>query len=256
MVTDEQLTFSATMVGAFLKQGTFERSFSRRINERIERLEARKTKSKYDKISLSVIISFILATCILIVLEITLDIFPGESDFIAIPVILLGVLIIIGVIFTVEYFKVKKMGEHNLIAKLGSLNLIKKEVANLQIENTKIYNIAKEAYKSVEKIDSRFILDSLILRSYLNLIQKELTDIQPEKLYHYLFYISIKKKIDVSKLLSTEEDSEKTIKIIRSHLVNYNKILTEFINIESLPNYFIDCANRSKEFINNFHVTN
>ncbi|MBN1329412.1 MAG: hypothetical protein JXA54_08055 [Candidatus Heimdallarchaeota archaeon] len=252
MISDEQLTTSAKIAGSFLKQSTIEKSFSRRINERIQRLEAKKIKRKYDTISLSVIVSFVLVACVLIVLEITIDVFPDGTDLIYIPVILLIILFIIGSIFTAEYFIVKKEGSQNLESKLGTLQSIKSEMAQLQIEQTKIYNFVKDAFKSVEKIDSRFMLDGFVLRFYVKMVISEITEIEPDKLYHYLFLISIKKKLDVTKLLSAEQDQKKITEIIYKHLINYNKILTALINIESLPNYFSDCASRSKEFINNF----
>ncbi|HUT81491.1 MAG TPA: hypothetical protein VMZ29_09850 [Candidatus Bathyarchaeia archaeon] len=252
MVSDEQLTLSAKIAGSLLKQNSIEKKFSRRTNERIQRLEAKKTKRKFDTISLSIITSFVLAACVLIVLQITIEIFPDDTDLIYIPVILLCILVIIAAIFTVEYFLVKKEGEQNLELKLGTLQSIKAEIAQLQREQTKIYNFVKDSFKSVEKVESRFMLDGFILRFYVNMIITEITDITPEKLYHYLFSISIKKKLDVTKLLSSEQDFDKTTKIIFSHLINYNKVLSAFINIESIPNYFSDCAKRSKEFIRNF----
>ncbi|MHA1212745.1 MAG: hypothetical protein ACTSSH_09815, partial [Candidatus Heimdallarchaeota archaeon] len=252
MVTDEQLTKSTEIASVLIMQCTQKNGFSRRINERIRRLEAKSTKKKFDTLSLTVISVLIVLVSILIVIEMKLDIFPDDSDLIYIPAILLGVLVIVGAIFTAEYFVVKKEGERRLQLRVKSLPNLEKQIRLLQREQTLIYNYVKEAFGSVETVDSKYLLDGFILRFYVNIITKEITDLEPEKLYRYLFLISTKKRFSLEKVAETIEAQIELRKIIKNYLTNYVTLLTFIINNETLPIFFKDSATRSKENIDLF----
>ena len=254
MVTEEELIISSEITAALIKKTTLEQSFTRRINEQIRRSEAKKLKKKFDTITLAIIIGLTLIVSILFVLEIQFDIFINETDKIYIPIILLCLLIVFSVLLLMEFYFVKKRGIENINRKLGLLPEINNTIMELQKRNTLIYNFVRSAFNSVSKVDSKYLMNGLVIRYYVYLTEKE-HDYSVDKLYRFLFLVTTKKNILFKKIIKDEEEISEIKSNIFIHLPNIEFLLKKFQEMIFLPNYFIDSAINSIELLNQFKLT-
>ncbi|NHK32293.1 MAG: hypothetical protein FK730_13140 [Asgard group archaeon] len=254
MVTDEQLIISSEISATLINKAALEQSYPRRLNEQIKRAEAKKLKKKLDTITLAIVIGLTIIVGIIFILEIQLDIFVDETDKIYIPIILLSILVIVSVLLAIEFYLVKNKGEERLNQKLGLLSNIDKKIMELQKRNTLVYNYVKNAFTSVSKVDSKYLLNGLVIRYYVYLTDKE-HEYSVDTLYRYLFLVSTKKNLIFNKLVKNKEEIEEIKSNIFIHLPNLELILTKFKEMDFLPNFFILSAMKSLELINQFKIT-
>jgi hypothetical protein len=254
LVTDEQLTISSEISAMLINKAAIEQVYPRRLNEQIKRAEAKKLKKKLDTITLAIVIGLTIIVSIIFILEIKLDIFINETDKIYIPIILLSLLVIVSSLLAIEFYLVKKRGEERLNQKLGSFKDINKKILELQKRDTLVYNFVKNAFTSVSKVDSKYILNGLVIRYYVYLTEKE-HEYSIDTLYRYLFLVTTKKNILFEKLVKKEEEIEEVKSNVINHLPNIELLFSKFKDMDILPNFFILSAMKSIELINQFKIT-
>jgi hypothetical protein len=252
VVTKQQLEISVKITTDLLNKAVIEQTLPRRMIERVERAQALILKKKLDRISLGVIIGVILATSVVFIIESVMDIFTGTSDYIYIPVITMIAILIVGTMLAIEYFMVKKEGTKNL-QNLSTIVDIDKRLMALQKEDTLVYNYVKNAFKAIQKIDSKYFLNGLIIRYYVYMTEKE-HDYPIEKLYHHLFLASSKKNLLIIKVMDESEIELAKEKIIE-HLSNIEFMFMKIQEMKVIPNYYIIKAKNSLEVINQFKLT-
>ncbi|NHJ84913.1 MAG: hypothetical protein FK734_05595 [Asgard group archaeon] len=249
MATEKQLQKSAQIAEHFLTLAAKDNKYSKRITEQIIRSEAGELKKKFDRITLSVIISLIVIGCVLIILQIQLTIFSNE---IIIPILMIIILVIISVIFAVEYFYIKKQGSIRLQKRLETENKLQLELKEFQRSYTPTYNFVKFAFDSVVNMDSRYLLNGFILKYLFKLSRIEKENLSEEVLYRCLFMITSKKNFDVIVLLEEYKAKEDYLSAIRNYLDELLIILDEFLKAETLPIYFRELISKIKEKINSY----
>jgi len=246
MSTEEQLKRSATIAVALINQAVEEEQFARRIRDRIIRFEAYQTKRKYDIISLSVISTVVVLMSIFLAIAERFQIFPEES--VAMPLILLGLLLIIGAFFVTEYFIVKKKGTENLHIKIKKSEW-RETKKHMQKFDTPTYNLVKESFESVKNIETKYMLSGFILKYALRMETLLPIVLQPEILFRYLVLISSKRKPQIKKLIETDENASHYLSYISSYLWKYLLILDTMVESYKLPNYFVNSIQRIKKGI-------
>ena len=249
MTIEVRLKRSAEIAVALINEAVAEEQFARRIRDRIIRFEAHQTKRKYDIISLSVISTAVVLTSIFLGIAERFSIFPEES--IAMPLILLGLLIVIGVFFVIEYFIVKKKGTENLHTKISKSEW-RETKKHIQLVDTPTYNLVKESFETVKSIETNYLLAGFILKYALRMEDLLSVVLQPEILFRYLVLISSKRKIRIKKLIETDENASHYLSYISGYFRKYLLILDTMLETNKLPNYFVSSIQRIKKGIEEF----
>ncbi|MBK5114065.1 MAG: hypothetical protein KGD59_05190 [Candidatus Heimdallarchaeota archaeon] len=249
MATDEQLKRSAVIAIALINQAVVDEQFARRIRDRITRFEAFNTKRKYDIISLSVISSLIVLTSIF--LGIAAKFSPFLLDSYVVPVIILGLVILVGTFFVIEYYLVKKKGTENLQIKIKKSEW-KTTIRSQQKIDTPTYNQVRDSFESIKTIESKYMLSGFILKYALRMETLLPIVLQPEIIFRYLMLISANKKPQLKKLIETEEDITQYLAYISGYLRKYLLILDTMVESNKLPIYFINNIQKIKQGIEEY----
>ena len=247
-MNENELLVSADIAAEIINQSSLKMLFSKQINEKIIRLEAYKIKRKLDVFTLSIIISLIAFTSIILILEITKEIFNNE---IIIPVLMIILLVIISGIFILEYFIVKKTGIINLNKKLEPINKVNRKLVDFQLTHALIYTFSRNAFESIKKVASKFLLNAYLLKFIMNYIKAEKIIVK-EEVFKYLFLISTRKNFDLEKIIKPEEKKDFPMEDFKKQLFNFEFILMKFIKMEKIPLFFKDSAQKTIDFIKGF----
>ncbi|MHA1629895.1 MAG: hypothetical protein ACTSXO_08925 [Candidatus Heimdallarchaeota archaeon] len=234
-MNDEEFALSSEIAQALINKAALEKGFHRRITAKIFQNEVKAIKKRFNTISLSVIGVLVILASILIILQIQLILFTSE---IAIPIILLGLTVIVGGVFALDYFYVHSKGDTLLEKHLGAVTIWEQKLKELQRQNTRVYNHIKKAFDSILPVDSKFILNAFILRYYVTSLKEEEQPIPLERLYKLLLLLSSKKNIDLKKRLKNKEEEA----VLREQLTPYCQkarlILEQLLKQTPLPQFF------------------
>ncbi len=235
---DEKLKTSSKISTIVLAKSSIDGSFKRRTREKIIRAEARPIKKKWDRITLIVAASLIILVGILIIIQNQIAIFPEDSYMI--PLILLIALLVISIVFAIEYFIVRKEGSKNLLTKYSTVEDFEKELLEYQKSNTFIYNVVKKTFDLIHDGDSKFLLATLTLKNLFDLHKSDNETINEKKLFRYLVLIISNKKASFNKLLETDEEGKVYLEVIDEYLKLYKVILKDLKDENRLPVYFYE----------------
>lgn len=251
MTINEKLKISNRISTVFLSKATIDGTFNRRTKEKIFRAEANTVRKKWDRITLGITASLIIIVCILIILQNQISIFSEDSFMI--PLILLITLLIICIVFAIEYYYVGKEGSRNFKEEYPDEGNLKKELMKYQKSDTRIYNLVKKTFDIIHDGDPKFILATLTLKNLFDLQKIENESIKEEKLFRYLMLIITNKKTKFNKLFEADEEGKNYLEIIHDYLKQYKIILADLKEVK-LPTYFKEHVTKMKTAIEDFET--
>jgi len=232
---EEKLEVISKIGATFLNYSVVNQEFKIRFQEKICRAEIEESTKKYNRISLGISFSLIVMVSVLIILQNQLEIF---SQLYIIPIILLPIILVLITIGILEFVLIRKFGQKALIEKLGSIELIEKELQKIKEEDSGNYFIVKEAYDAAKIIESESQLPGFLLRILVNISPIQNQILTKNDLFKFLFYISLGKEKLIQTALFDLKKDEKLVKEFNSQLQNFVLFVKKMKEIEKFPRFY------------------
>ncbi len=252
-MTKENLEASGQIAVGLIAENYLQKEFHFRVQERIGRDEIKDFKKKFDIAALISVISLIVATIILMILQFTMGIFTDNNTIVY---ILIPLAIIPFGIALAEFFIVRTRGYEKYSKRVSGLSGIEAILQEQKQSHPQIYLEAQKTLKSIKKVESKNFLAGFILKIFINLSKVEESIVSKEILYRNLFLISAGKSKEIFKEISEQENNNEQIALLKDFITNYLLILTAIKEYKIVPIYFAEYASNLIEKLNSLSFEN
>jgi len=235
--TKENLIASGQIAVGLIADTYLKKEFHFRVQEKIGREEIKDFKKTFDTVALIGVISLIVITLVLMILQFTLGIFPDNNTIVY---ILIPLAIIPFGLALAEFFIVRTRGYEQYTKRVSGLSGIENLLQDMKKSHTQIYLEASKTLESIKKVESKNFIAGFILKIFINLSEVDETIVPKEILYKYLFYISAGKSKDVFAQISEQENSNEQIALLKDFMSNYLIILNAVQDYKITPIHFAE----------------
>ncbi|MHA1245393.1 MAG: hypothetical protein ACTSP7_12595 [Candidatus Heimdallarchaeota archaeon] len=252
-MTKENLDASGQIAVGLIAETYLKKEFHFRVQEKIGRDEIKDFKKKFDTIALISVITLIVVTIILMILQFTMGIFTDNNTIVY---ILIHIAIIPFGIALAEFFIVRTRGYEKYSNRVSGLSGIEAILQEQKQSQPQIYLEAQKTLESIKKVESKNFLAGFILKIFINLSKVDESIVSKEILYRYLFLISAGKSKEIFKEISEQENSNEQIVLLKDFMSNYLLILTAAKEYKIIPVHFIDYTSNLIENLNSLSFEN